>query len=140
MPKGPKGEKRPADAIGCAVMVARIATGEMEEELPAMSGRTRSGKAGGVARREALNEAERSAIAKGAANARWKKEADMTACDEVRELYERKRANGLVDAKFYVGSVREAAQEVVCGELLRLEKAIEDKKFRPLVFNDSHHS
>ena len=26
MPKGPKGEKRPADVIGAAVMVAKIAT------------------------------------------------------------------------------------------------------------------
>ena len=31
MPKGPKGEKRPADVIGAAVMVARIATGEIED-------------------------------------------------------------------------------------------------------------
>ena len=28
MPVGPKGEKRPADAIGNAIMIARIATGE----------------------------------------------------------------------------------------------------------------
>ena len=27
MPRGPKGEKRPADAIGNAVMIAKIATG-----------------------------------------------------------------------------------------------------------------
>ena len=32
MPKGPKGEKRPADVIGTAVKVARIATGEIEEQ------------------------------------------------------------------------------------------------------------
>ena len=32
MPKGPKGEKRPADAVGAAVMVAKIATGEIEED------------------------------------------------------------------------------------------------------------
>ena len=31
MPRGPKGEKRPADVIGAAVMVARIATGEIED-------------------------------------------------------------------------------------------------------------
>ena len=31
MPKGPKGEKRPADVIGNAVHVIRIATGEVEE-------------------------------------------------------------------------------------------------------------
>ena len=31
MPRGPKGEKRPADAIGNAVMIALIATGEIED-------------------------------------------------------------------------------------------------------------
>ena len=30
MPRGPNGEKRPADAIGNAVMIAKIATGEVE--------------------------------------------------------------------------------------------------------------
>ena len=33
MPKGPQGQKRPADAVGCAVQVARIATGE-EKDTP----------------------------------------------------------------------------------------------------------
>ena len=37
MPRGPKGEKRPADVIGNAVHVMRIATGEVEEE-PARAG------------------------------------------------------------------------------------------------------
>ncbi len=31
MPRGPRGEKRPADVIGNAVHVMRIATGETEE-------------------------------------------------------------------------------------------------------------
>jgi hypothetical protein len=31
MPRGPKGEKRPADAIGNAIMIVRIATGEIED-------------------------------------------------------------------------------------------------------------
>jgi hypothetical protein len=33
MPRGPLGEKRPADVIGAAVMVAKIATGEIEDRL-----------------------------------------------------------------------------------------------------------
>jgi hypothetical protein len=33
MPRGPKGEKRPGDVIGAAVMVAKIATGEIEDSL-----------------------------------------------------------------------------------------------------------
>jgi len=39
MPKGPKGEKRPADVIGAAVMVAKIATGELEEIARGVLGR-----------------------------------------------------------------------------------------------------
>ncbi len=34
MPRGPKGEKRPADVIGNAVHVMRIATGEVEDAPP----------------------------------------------------------------------------------------------------------
>jgi hypothetical protein len=33
MPRGPRGEKRPADVIGAAVMVAKIATGEIEAAI-----------------------------------------------------------------------------------------------------------
>ena len=32
MPKGPEGEKRPADVIAAAVMVAKIATGEIAQK------------------------------------------------------------------------------------------------------------
>ena len=32
MPKGPRAEKRPADAIGLAVMIGKIATGEIEDD------------------------------------------------------------------------------------------------------------
>ena len=34
MPRGPKGEKRPADVIGNAVQVMRIAAGEIEDIIP----------------------------------------------------------------------------------------------------------
>jgi hypothetical protein len=33
MPKGPGGEKRPANVIGAAIMVAKIATGEIEDRM-----------------------------------------------------------------------------------------------------------
>jgi hypothetical protein len=71
MPRGPQGQRRPADVIGCAIMVAKIATGELEADPP-MSGRMRSGKAGGKARGEKLSMEKRSEIAKKAASARWK--------------------------------------------------------------------
>ena len=72
MPKGPQGQQRPADAIGCAVRVAQIATGEIEESLLQKSGRVRSGYAGAKARAESLTSDERRNIAKKAAAARWK--------------------------------------------------------------------
>ena len=50
MPKGPQGQKRPADAMGTAVMVAQIATGEIEDEGYVAPGRRNSGLAGGSAR------------------------------------------------------------------------------------------
>ena len=34
MPSGPQGQKRKADVIGNAVLVMKIATGEIQEELP----------------------------------------------------------------------------------------------------------
>jgi hypothetical protein len=72
MPKGPRGEKRPADTNSCAVMVGRIATGEILDARPPMSGRRRSGLAGAKARAEKLTSEERVKIAKTAADARWK--------------------------------------------------------------------
>jgi len=71
MPRGPQGQKRPADSIGCAVMVAKIATGEIEETLKEPSGKVRPGKAGSKSRAEKLTQEARSAIAKKAAAARW---------------------------------------------------------------------
>ena len=69
MPKGPNSQKRPGNSIGMSVMVAKIATGEVDEAPT--SGRRASGLAGAKARAEALTSAERSKIAKAAAEARW---------------------------------------------------------------------
>jgi hypothetical protein len=59
MPRGPKGEKRPADVIGNAIMVAKISTGEIKEEAPAEDGKDKAaqafGKKGGVARAASLS-------------------------------------------------------------------------------------
>jgi hypothetical protein len=71
MPRGPKGEKRPADVIGNAVHVMRIATGEVQDTSPP-SGRSRSGKEGGKARANALSPKKRREIAKRAAEKRWR--------------------------------------------------------------------
>jgi len=72
MPRGPRGEKRPADVIGNAVKVMRIATGEETEDLPQPE-RIKAGKQGGLARARTLTAQQRSEIARIAAQARWKK-------------------------------------------------------------------
>lgn len=73
MPKGPRGEKRPGDVIGAAIMVAKIATGEAEDNpLPEdKAHHSRGGKKGGAARAAKLSPAKRSEIAKKAAAKRW---------------------------------------------------------------------
>ena len=71
MPKGPQGQKRPADAVGCAVAVARIATGEIEDTAYKQPNKAKGGRAGAKARADNMSATERSAIAKKAAAARW---------------------------------------------------------------------
>jgi hypothetical protein len=72
----PRGEKRPADVIGAAVMVGRIATGEVEDRPPD-DGKDRAaaalGRKGGKARAAKLSPEERVQIAHRAAATRWRK-------------------------------------------------------------------
>ncbi len=79
MPKGPKGEKRPADVIGAAVKVMQVATGEIEEDLDE-DGKNKAavelGRKGGAARAKKLTKEQRSEIARKAAAARWSKSSD----------------------------------------------------------------
>ena len=74
MPKGPKGEKRPADVIGAAVTVMKIATGEIEEDTDD-DGKNKAavelGRKGGQARAEKLTPERRQEIARKAAKSRW---------------------------------------------------------------------
>jgi hypothetical protein len=80
MPRGPKGEKRPADVIGAAIMVGKIATGEIEEKPVTPEGEGKDpaavalGRKGGKARAAGLSARKRKEIAKKAAQARWKTE------------------------------------------------------------------
>lgn len=75
MPKGPNGQKRPGDVIGAAIMVAKIATGEVEDSAtaPDKAHHSAGGKKGGAARAVSLTAEQRSEIARAAASARWKK-------------------------------------------------------------------
>lgn len=79
MPKDPSGQQRPADGVGCAMMVGKIATGETDDEGYRAPGRKRSGEAGAAARAKSLPPEARSAAARVAAKARWKEEREMNA-------------------------------------------------------------
>jgi hypothetical protein len=71
MPRGPKGERRPADVVGAAVTVAKIATGEVEESTETEDGKDKAavelGRKGGLARAKKLSNKQRAEIA-GAAS------------------------------------------------------------------------
>jgi hypothetical protein len=75
MPRGPKGEKRPGDVIGAAVMVGKIATGEIDD-LTTEDGKNAAavalGRMGGKARAAGMTAKRRKEIAKNAAKARWR--------------------------------------------------------------------
>jgi hypothetical protein len=75
MPKGPRGEKRPADVIGAAIMIAKIATGEIAEPGEADDGKDPTAKAmgrkGGKARAASMTAERRAEIARKAARTRW---------------------------------------------------------------------
>lgn len=76
MPKGPRGEKRPADAIGLAVMIGKIATGEIEDSVDATkSAAAQLGSLGGKKRAENMSPERRAEIAQKAAAKRWAKQS-----------------------------------------------------------------
>ena len=70
MPRGPQGQKRPADPARSALKILKLATGELTEELHEQPTHAQTG---GRARAKSLTQAQRSAIARKAAHARWHK-------------------------------------------------------------------
>ena len=79
MPHGPKGERRPADVIGNAVKVMRIATGEEPEDYGPASDKDKAaqelGRRGGAARAKSMTPKQRAEIATKAARVRWDKDS-----------------------------------------------------------------
>ena len=118
MPKGPDGQKRPADAIGTAVHVAKIATGEVEEEADYVASKSERASAGGKARAERLSKDERSKIAKAGAKAKWSKErrADMTNKERLMAALFANPAREHVDIKFFVFGGFDLDADHLCGE------------------------
>jgi hypothetical protein len=78
MAKGPRGERRPADVSARAVMIAKIATGELEGVVTHEGKNAAAvalGRMGGKARAEGLSARKRREIARKAAQSRWTKKA-----------------------------------------------------------------
>lgn len=77
VPRGPKGQKRPADVIGNAVHVMRIATGDITEAVED-DGKDKAaqalGRKGGAARAAKMTPERRAEIARKAAEKRWSKD------------------------------------------------------------------
>jgi hypothetical protein len=79
MPRDPQGRKRPADVIGNAVHVVRLATGQIEQptaksaknEAAVSLGRL-GGLKGGKARASKMTPEQRSDSARKAVTTRWK--------------------------------------------------------------------
>jgi general stress protein YciG len=72
MPRGPQGQKRPADVIGNAVKVMRIATGEETDDTDSVkSAAAELGSRGGKARAARMSPERRREIARKAAAKRW---------------------------------------------------------------------
>src|SRR5712691_3924483 len=75
MPKGPQGQKRPADTVASALRGAKILTGEIAEDTD--NGKDKAaqalGKKGGRAQADRMTPERRKEIAKAAAAKEWKK-------------------------------------------------------------------
>ena len=67
MPKGPNGQKRPADAISRAVMIGKIATGEIEDERDDLKSAAAALGSKGGKRRAEVDKERRSEVARKAA-------------------------------------------------------------------------
>jgi len=80
MPTGPKGQKRPADVVGAAVKVMKIATGEIEEDAEQDTVKNQAaaelGRMGGKARAKSISAKRRKEIARQAAITRWAAKSD----------------------------------------------------------------
>ena len=125
MPKGPKGEKRPADVIGAAVKVMQIATGEIEETTD--DGKNKAavelGRKGGKARAEKMTPERRSEIARKAEIEKEIAGLRLEISEIDAELNERRHTGDL--AARIIEELREAGSEVVEGELRRIQPILQ---------------
>jgi hypothetical protein len=71
VPKGPRGEKRPADANQLAKLIVDIASGERDNDTPKDPAAVALGRKGGQKRASVVSPERRREIARQAAQTRW---------------------------------------------------------------------
>lgn len=125
MPRGPNGQRRPADAIGCAVMVAGIATGEQRDTTYAQPNKRRSGIEGAKARNDNLSAVKRSEVATKAAEARWRKgEVMNTGKTMLDRIYTGDVS--VMNLKLFPGTDRDSSSSKVMEQVERVISEIEN--------------
>jgi hypothetical protein len=78
VPRGPRGEKRPANLNARTVMITKIATREIKDDVPTSETEGKDpaavalGRKGGLARAQAISAKRRKEIARKAAKSRWR--------------------------------------------------------------------
>lgn len=123
MPKGPQGQKRPADAVARAVMVAQIATGEIEDDGYAHP----KGSAGGLARAANLSAKDRKRVAKAGAEARWKeRRVTMTNQEQLMAALFDNPHREHVDIKFFIAGGMDLTAEMLCGDAVSMLKQMDN--------------
>ena len=135
MPKGPQGQMRPADAIGCAVMVAQIATGDVAEGVAHAAPVYERASAGGKARAAKLSGSDRRLVAKAAADARWNKERRVSMTNQERlmaALFDNPQREH-ADIKFFIAGGMDLTAEQLCGDavgmLEQMDAGVGDREF-----------
>ena len=122
MPKGPNGQKRPADVIGDVVTPGRVGTCEASGEVRYVASNTETTSASGKARAQHLFRGERSKIAKAGAKAIWKEErrAEMTHEEQLMNALFGNPQRELVDIKFFLSQGIDVTREDVCREAVKM--------------------
>ncbi|MCC6480839.1 MAG: hypothetical protein IT554_00290 [Sphingomonadaceae bacterium] len=130
MPKGPQGHKRPANVVSNAVTVAKVATGEIDEEVDYATSKSIRGSAGGKARAKHLSNGERSQIAKAGAKARWKKgrSADMTSQDRLMAALFDNPQREHADIKFFVMGGMDLTAEQLCDDAAEMLEQMDNSE------------
>jgi len=60
-------------------------------------------------------------------------------CESLSERFDKMKAEGLVDVKFYLRNLDEAAVEAVCAEVSALYEAVERGETSKLDFKDTYN-